>query len=299
MRLPQFEYLAPPSLEEVLETYHQLSGKARLLAGGTDLLVDLQKAGPANSGPSHLISLARLEGLDDIQDSVDGDLRLGALATMDRLESSQYIIRHYTALAQAAAQLGTPLVRNRATLGGNICQARPAADTAPPLLALNARFELKSVRGVRELEATAFFKGPGQNHAEEDEMLTAVMLPGPRPHQGSAFLKLGTRRALEIALVSAAAQITLPGAEGPVKEVRIALGAVAPTPLRAFRAEELLRGKPVDLERIARAANLAAEDARPIDDHRGSAAYRKAMVEVLTRRTLTDALRQAQSALKA
>ncbi len=184
-------------------------------------------------------------------------------------------------------------MRNRATVGGNLCHARPAADTAPPFMVLGGVLQVVSAAGSREIPADAFIVAPGRSALRRDELVKALVLPPPPEYAGSAYLKQIARATLEISVVGAAVYVALDGPGGTVTDARVALGAVGPTPLRAPTAEAALVGQPYS-EALASAAGVAArDDARPIDDHRGTAAYRLEMVEVLVRRAVERAVQRA------
>jgi carbon-monoxide dehydrogenase medium subunit len=221
-------------------------------------------------------------------------LTLGALATVRQVETSPLVQQHYPGLAQAARELGSIQVRNRATVAGNICRASPSADTPPPLIAADARVTLFNPAGERSLPLEEFFTGPGQTVLAPNEILLVITAPPPPPHTGHVYLKHGRRRAMELATVGVAVRVTLAG--DVCRTVRIVLGAVAPTALRATEAESLLTGIAPDDERIEQAARAAMAAARPISDVRASADYRREMVGVLTRRAIRQALAQARNA---
>jgi len=234
--------------------------------------------------PSYLIDIKSIAGLDYIKyDEVEG-LKIGALATIHAVESSPIIKERFPVLAQAAYSMASVQVRNRATLAGNICNAVPSADTAPALLTLQARVKLASQKGERWVDIEDFFTGPKETVLTDEEMLLEIEVPNlPLSHKG-IYLKLSPRRSMDLAVVGVAV-VAVPE-NGVFKDVRIALGAVAPTPIRARRAEEVLRGQSLNEELIRTAAKIAEEEARPIDDHRASAWYRKKMVNVLVKRAL-------------
>jgi carbon-monoxide dehydrogenase medium subunit len=182
--------------------------------------------------------------------------------------------------------------RNRATVVGNLCNASPAADTAPALLSYGAQVKIASAQGERTVALEEFFVGPGRTALQENELVAEITLPAPQPHSGAAFFRR-TRTAMDIALVCGATMLQL--SNGSCQDARIALGAVGPTPLRATRAEAALRGQALTDRTIEDASRLASEEARPIDDVRSSAAYRREMVRVLTRRGLRQALERAHA----
>jgi aerobic carbon-monoxide dehydrogenase medium subunit len=291
MLLPKFDYQAPKSLREACAMLEEFGAKAKLLAGGTDLLVNLKKKLLA---PQQVVSLNKIKGLNEIISKKGKGISIGPLVTATELAESGLVQEKLSVLAQGAGRLGSPLIRNRATLGGNIVTARPASDLAPPLMVLGAQLILKNKDGERELEVEKFFKGPGKTSIKPKEVLSQIYIPSCEGPCGSAYLKMGARKALEISLVNVAVFLEL-GPEGSIRQARIALGAVGPTPLRAKSAEKILKGEKPRGEGdslFLEAAKAAARDGKPIDDHRGSAEYRRALIEILTVRTLMSAYQQ-------
>jgi carbon-monoxide dehydrogenase medium subunit len=289
MLLPRFEYDEPKSLEEACEIMASHGAKAKLLGGGTDLLVNMKKKILA---PAHVVSLGRVEPLKTIEGS-NGSIRIGALMTASAIAEAQGVKKGLSALARGASSLGSPLIRNLATIGGNLASARPAADFPPPLIAYGAQVLLKKRGGERTVPLDAFFKGPGMTVVEPNEILSEIIVPKPAAGSGAGYIKLGVRKTLEISIVNVAAFLTLDGG-GVIRTARVVLGAVAPTPIRAPSAETALVGQKPSDEIIAKAADAAAGDSRPIDDFRGSAEYRREMVKVLTRRALQMARDEAR-----
>ncbi|MBU4275763.1 MAG: xanthine dehydrogenase family protein subunit M [Proteobacteria bacterium] len=288
MLLPSFDYYHPQSLPEALSLLGEMGDQARPLAGGTDLLVNLKLKKLA---PKVLLDLSGLEELQG-NGTDEGLVSLGALNTASRLASGGPEVPGL--LAMGAGSLGSPQVRNRATLGGNLVTARPAADICLPLLALGARVVLAGPSGQRQVSLDGYFKGPGYTVKEPGEILTHVLLDAPRPGVGGGYQKLGLRQAMEIALVNVAAHLELEDDGKTVALARVALGAVAPFPMLSPGAAQVLQGAPAGEKIFTEAAEAAAAEARPIDDHRGSAAYRQDMVRTLTLRALRQALSQAQ-----
>ena len=281
----RFHYLAPRRLDEALSL---LTPDAVPLAGGTDLFLRMERR---QTQPDAVVDLKRIPDMDRIEPS-DGGLRIGALAPMESLAASSLIVNGYRALAESARVVGSIQTRNRATIGGNLANASPAADTATPLLALGATAEAGRVEGSRELPLEQLFLGPGRTALESGELLTAVRIPAMPGRTGSSFQRC-VRTAMDIAVVNCAAFVRL-DEDGAVEDARIALGAVGPTPLRALSAESCLQGRRFDADAAAEAAECAAHDARPIDDVRASADYRKDMVRVLTRRAVENAFQRAR-----
>ena len=281
-------YLAPTRLLQALAAL-AMPGGATVLAGGTDLMPQ-RRSGRLSAGRT-LLNVRRVPGLDGVT-LEGGALRLGALTTITTLRTHPLVLAHAPLLAQAADHFASEQVRNAATLGGNICNASPAGDMLPPLLALDAEVELAALAragcvATRRLPLDGFFLGPGRTRRSATELLTAVHLALPAPEFRSRFHKAGTRPALDIATIAIAFAAGIDGA-GRLRGVRLALGAVAPTPLRARQAEALLEDAVLDAALAERAAACAAEEATPIDDVRASAWYRRELVHNMTRRMLTE-----------
>ncbi len=293
MFLPRFEYEAPESLDDALGLIAGSAGDvAAALAGGTDLLVRMKRG---QACPRLVVSLRRVPSLSGIERMADGGLRIGALTTLSELAGSALLAGPLAALAEGAGVVGGPAIRNRATVGGNIVSARPCADTMPPLVALGASVRLAGSAGVRTTALDGFIRGPGQPAMSRDEILTAIDLPAPPLRRGSCYLKLTRRAAMEVTVVGCAVSVDLEADRRTVARVRVVLASVAPTPLRARDAEDALLGRSVEEGRIACAARAAADAACPIDDCRAPAAFRRQIVDVLTRRALTAAVTRAAS----
>ncbi len=289
-RLRPFTLHLPTSVAEAVQVLAAADGSARLLAGGTDLLIDM-KLGRAR--PHALVNLKRIPGLDRIE-AVEGGTRIGALARVSAIEASPLVRERFPALWQASRSLATLPVRNLATIGGNLGRGSPASDVAPPLIVHGALVEIEGPAGRRSVPIEAFHLGPGATCLVAGEIITAVFLPDPSPRAGSAFRKLGKRGGgWDIALVGVAAGVVL-GEAGQLVDACIALASVAPTPLRVREAEAALRGRPPSEENLAEAARIAAAEARPISDVRASAAYRRSLTRVLVMRTLLNAVAVAR-----
>ncbi len=274
-----FDYFVPATLPEALAILGEHGDKAKILAGGTDLLVDM-KRGAASL--SYVVDLKRIAQLRIIECEAGGTLLLGALTGLAELAGSEILRSDYAAISAAAASVGSPQTRNRATLGGNLCNAAPSADLAPPLIALDAQLVILSPKGQRTVPIEQFFTGPKATILAPDEVLTTVAIP--RPPAASVYLKQATRRA-DIAVVGVA------GALFAGERFSLAMGAVAPTPVRAAKAEALLHGKAVTGKTIEDAAAAAAEESSPISDVRASAWYRRQIVKALTARVLRELTR--------
>ena len=283
-----FDYFAPQSLGDATALLNRYGTKARLLAGGTDLFLRMERRVVE---PGVLVDLKKVRALQGIKASAKG-LTIRAATPMEDIVSSPLVQRRYGIIAEAAAVIGSIQTRNRATLGGNLCNASPAADTAPALIVLGARARIASSRREREVALEEFFLAPGKSCLQSNELLKEIFIPSPAGKSGSSFQRC-TRTAMDIALVNCAVFLTLAPKGNVVGDIRIALGAVAPTPVRARPAEDALKGKNPDKDSIEEAAALAAASVSPIDDVRSSASYRRAMVRVLTRRAIEEALKKA------
>ena len=292
MLLPRFEYHEPSTLEEALRLMSELGGNARVLAGGTDLLVRMKLK---IDKPTHVISLARVPGMGEIIPRNGHAVSIGSAVTASALAGHELMRDRFAPLALAASRLGAPMIRNRATIGGNLVNARPAADLPPPCMVLNAELKLKSAAGERQVSVNEFFLGPGETIIEPHELLLSVHVETPPPWSGGSYIKLGARKTLEISMVNVATLLTLESPDGPIVDARIALGAVAPTPVRAYEAEQLLIGEQPSEELFRRAGEVGVGLCSPITDHRGTMEYRCMMIEVLTKRALRSALEQARS----
>ena len=284
--LPEFALLMPQTLEEALEMLAEGAPDVAPLAGGTNLVVDMRSG---RYCPGVVVNIGGLEELRGVRRE-NGHLVVGGGVTIAELLDDPLIAQHAPVLREAAAVLANPLVRNRATVGGNLADASPAADSAPPLLVLGAEVELVSRQGTRRVPLADFFVHVRKTVRRPQELLAAIRWPVPTDRSASAFRKLALRKADAISVLNAAVNVERDGA-GRCRQARIALGAVAPTPIRAHEAEEALRGQQLTPATIAEAARLAAEATQPIDDIRGSAAYRKRVVEVLVRRLLDEVAR--------
>lgn len=277
----------PTDLAGAAQLLTRFSGRARLLAGGTDLLVDLKSA---RTTADHLVSLHRVESLRGIEKR--RGLRIGAMTTIAQIERSPLLDGPFTALREAARLMASPQVRHLATIGGNIASAVPCADLPPVLGVLDASLVLWSPRGERTAALEQFFTGPRQTIRREDEVLIAVLVPQPPPHFGAAYERFALREGNSIAVASVAASLVLDEG-GAVQAARLMLGAVAPVPLPVRAVEEVLRGRRLE-GTLDEAAEIAADAARPISDVRGSAAFRRRLVRVLTRRAFVAAHQRAR-----
>jgi carbon-monoxide dehydrogenase medium subunit len=285
MLLPKFDFHRPLNIAETCEILDEYGNSAQLLAGGTDVLVNLKRKRIA---PAHVVGIDRVAEMGALN-STKTEFRLGSLMSATRISENRTIMRRVPFLGRAAGGIGSPPIRNRATIGGNLVTARPAADLIPPLMVLDASVSLTSNKGVREIPVTKFVIGPGETKIKKNEVLTHVIIPRLERGSGGAYIKFGARHSCEISIVSVAAFVTLTPAGRKIASAKIALGAVAPKVIRCRRAEELLAGEYPGEKAFVRAGQAAARAARPISDIRGSASYRRQMVDVLTRRALEAA----------
>ena len=279
-----FTYHTPATLAEAIALMQADPANSRYLAGGTDLYLALEH-GAAPAGV--VIDLKGVAGLDGIVALPEGGWRIGALTRMADIEHHAELQRDYPSLCAAAEVVGGPPIRNRATLGGNLCNASPAADTSTPLLALGATVAVSDGEQERTLPLAELWRGPRQTTLAPSSVLTAIMLPPPAPRSDNAFQRL-TRSAMDIAVVNAAVCLALDEA-GCVASLRVALGAVAPVVVLVEGLESALAGKPVDEAACEQVRSRAQAAARPIDDVRASAAYRAEMAGTLAMRALQDA----------
>jgi len=279
--LPEFDLLTPQTLPEALDILAAGAPKVVPLAGGTNLIVDMRGG---RYRPGALMDIAGLE-LRSVQRE-DGHLVMGSGVTIAQALEDPLIAQYAPVLRESAAVFANPLVRNRATVGGNLVDGSPAANTAPPLLVLDAEVELMSQESTRRVPLDDFLVGVRQTLRQPEELLTAIRWPVPQPRSAAAFYKIGLRKSDAIAVVSVAVMIAY-DERGHCERARIALGSVAPRVIRIYAAEEMLYGQPLTDKAIAEAARLSAKATSPIDDIRSSAAYRRRVTEVLVRRLLT------------
>ncbi len=286
----RFEYFAPATVREAVEVLNDRPG-AKLLAGGTDLLVQMKER---MRTPDTLVDIRRIPGADELRFDSKSGLTIGAAVTMRQVELMPAAQSHYAGLAEGARVVGSFQIRNLATIVGNICNAAPSADAAPGLIVHGAKVKVAGPTGRRAMLVENFMTGPGRTTLRDGEFVVGLHVPVPSARTGSAYMRHTPRGAMDIAMVGVGAAVTLAPRTRACQDVRIVLGAVAPTPLRARAAERLLKGQRLTGELIARAAETAAEEARPISDVRGSAEFRREMVRVLTGRMVSAAFENAQ-----
>ena len=283
-----FEYLEPTNIDEALSMLDRWKDDAKVIAGGTDLIPLMRDK---LSAPKYLIDINHLSELEFIKDNGNA-IRIGALSRLATVEKSNLVQEKAPVLADAASQVGSIQVRNVGTIGGSLVNASPAADVAPPLLVREAKVKSRTLQGEREIPLSEFFVGVKKTVLRNNELLTEIIVPKKPSHTGESFLKIGKRNALIISVASAAASITL--SKTKCDKARIALGSVAPTPVRAQKTEAFLEGKEVNDGSIIEASKLVAGDMNPITDFRASAEYRKEVSNVLVERVLRKAVEMAE-----
>jgi carbon-monoxide dehydrogenase medium subunit len=285
-RTEPFEFYQPASLQEASRLLRENGPGGRFLAGGTDLVIAMKEKGLV---PRYIVDLKRISGLSGIREQGDGSITIGALTTMREIETSPLITKKYPFLSQSAAEVGSIQIRNRATVGGNMANATPSADVAPALIALNATAKIVSANGERTVTLEEFFRGPGQTVMTSDEILTELTIPKTGPRLVGEYIKFSPREMMDLAYVGVAVAYNLGDQDKKCEHVRIVLGAVAPTPLRAKRAEAALEEQVLTEALAEKVGQIAAEEAKPISDVRSSADYRRAMVGAMTKRALLNA----------
>ena len=279
------EFIQPQNIQEALRALRKWGKKGMVVAGGTNLLPDLRAK---KVSPEALIDLSRVDSLSFIE-AEKGEIRIGALTPIAEIAASKILRRRAPILCEAARNLGNPLVRNRATLGGNLAKASPAADTAVPLLALDACVEVQGA-GLRKrrIPLDQFFLGANRNALKPGELIRYVYFPRPNSGAKMAYRKMGLRNAMAISVISLG--VILEMRKGICSRIRIAFGAVAPNPIRAYQAENILLGKEITANLLQACGSQAEKEISPITDIRGGAEYRRAMASVLLQRALGEAL---------
>jgi carbon-monoxide dehydrogenase medium subunit len=280
--MENFEYFEPKTLKEAVRLLVKYKRGARLLAGGTDLMVEM-KGGYVK--PKYLINLKKIKGLDKISFGKKEGLSIGALATWTNILSSKPIHQYYPILWEAASSIGCPQIRNIGTIGGNICHASPSADSAPALLIYETQCVVSGPGRDRIIPIEEIFVGVQKLSLKQGEILRGFHIPAPNKGSKGCYLTFTPRRAMDLPIVGVG--VLLRALDGIFQDVKIALGAVAPTPIRARRAESFLRGKAVNDESIRKAAKEAMRESNPITDVRASGDYRLGLVEELTYRAIT------------
>jgi carbon-monoxide dehydrogenase medium subunit len=284
MIIPEFEYVSPSSLPEACALLEQYGDSAKVLAGGSDLLVKMKDG---LMKPAYLVSLKNLDSLKAIRYQDGTGVVIGALATPNDVMTNSILQEKYRSVCEAAHTMAADQIRNIGTVGGNLVNAVPSADLPPILIALDAKVRIVGPGGEKTTLLEDFFLGPGKTALGKGEILAEIIIPD-QATTGSNYIKFGLRRAGALAVAGVATSVTV--SQGTCQDVRIVLGAVAPTPLRAREAENVLRGKTISHELIDEAAGVAAAESKPINDIRGSIEYRRNLVHVLTKRSLKAAV---------
>ncbi len=282
-------YDAPSTLDQALGIMKQHGENARAFCGGTDIIIQL-RAGVRRT--EHLVDIKNIKELRTLSFDAKKGLRLGAAVPCIEVFESELMHRHYPGLTEAAHLIGSLQIQNRASVGGNLCNGSPAADTTPALIALNARARIVGPKGDREVPVEEFVVSPGRTVLQPGEILVELLIPTPAAHSSDAYLRFIPRNEMDIAVVGVGAAVTLDGDK--VTAARIGLGAVAATPLLADKAAASLIGKKLDAASLENAGRLASEKTSPIDDMRGTAEYRLHVTGVLTRRALSIAAERAK-----
>jgi carbon-monoxide dehydrogenase medium subunit len=282
------DYFEPKTVQEALSLLAKHGAEAKVIAGGTDVMVDIKY----KEEPGCLVNIKKIPGLGGIQEN-GASLHIGPLTTIRELETSRVAREKVPMLWEACHQFASLQIRNTATIGGNICRASPSGETLAPLIALEAQGKLAFSDGEKTEPFTAFFQGPGKTSLGTRGLLTGIDVSYPAAGSRGVYLKHAVRGAMDIAMVGVAVLITPDAAKNNLQDVRVGLGAVAPTPLRATKTEALLRGKPLSASLLKEAAAMAGAESSPISDQRSSAEYRRWIVEALTRRGLEQTWKAA------
>ena len=286
----EFSYAIPGSIKELLGLLADRRGLAKILAGGTDLIVQMRSGAVT---PGLVIDVKKIPEFNSLSRSTDG-LTIGAAVSCRALCEDPFVASNYPALIDSATLIGGVQIQGRASIGGNLCNASPSADSIPTLIALSASATIQRAGGVRELPVQDFCTGPGTNVLADDEVLVNLKIPARKRNSGAQFLRFIPRNEMDIAVVNAAASVDLSEDGERFTSARIAIGAVGPTPLSVQEAADFLQGKRISEESIVAAAEIARTAASPIDDMRGSARQRKHLVQVLVTRALHGAIERAQ-----
>jgi aerobic carbon-monoxide dehydrogenase medium subunit len=285
-----FQYLDPANTSEAILLLAKCKEEAKVIAGGTDLVVQMRKRAVK---PQYIVDINGIPGLDYIRYDAKEGLTIGALTTIRALEKSPELWQWYPLISQAASKLGSVAIRNVATVGGNLCNAMPIADTAQALLALSAKAKIVGPEGEKVIPLEDFFIGLGKNSLRTGELLVEIQVPVPLPNTRGLYLKHLTRGSIDLAIVNVAVVITLVPEDKVCKDIKIVLGSVASTPIRARKAEDIMRGRRVDEALINRTAQAASEEAHPRPGSiRASVEYKKEMVKLFTRQLIKEVVFQ-------
>jgi carbon-monoxide dehydrogenase medium subunit len=286
-----FDYVAPSTVDDAVGVLAQHGAAACVLAGGTDIIIQERER---RRRVGMMVDVKKIAELREITHTGDGGLRIGAAAPCAQIYRDAEIRRRFPALIESASLIGGIQIQSRASLGGNLCNSSPAADSIPTLIVLGATCEIAGSGGRRTVPVESFCTGPGQNVLKPGELLVALIFPAPAAHSGAAFERFIPRNEMDIAVANAAASVTLSADGSRFESARVAVGAVAPTPLLVAGAAEALAGHAVGADAIARAADAARAAATPITDMRGSIEQRKHLAGVLVTRVLNKAVERAK-----
>src|SRR5262245_26645982 len=282
------DYFEPKSVDEALSLLAKYGGEAKVIAGGTDVMVDIKY----KEDPGCLVNIKKIPGLNAIQQN-GGSLRVGSLVTIREIETNSLVRERLPVFWEACHQFASLQISNTPTVGGNICRASPSGETLAPLLVLEAKAKLAFADGEKTEPFTSFFQGPGKSSVGARGLLAEIEIPYPPAGSKGIYLKHAVRGAMDIAMVGVAVLVTPDAAKNGLQDVRIGLGAVAPTPIRATKAEAMLRGRPINASLVKEAAAMAASESSPISDQRSSAENRRWIVAALTRRGLQQSWQAA------
>ena len=283
----RFEYLEPATIEEAVSLLTKYDGQTKVIAGGTDLVVQMRDKAVK---PDYLIDIVNIPGLDYINYDEKQGVSIGALTSIRSLEKSAELCQRYPVISQAASQLGSVAIRNIGTVGGNLCNASPSAETAPALIGLSAKAKIVGPDGERVVPLEDFFTGPGTTVLKTAELLVEIQVPVMPPRAKGVYLKHTIRGTIDLAIVGIAIIATQEPETKICEDIKVVLGAVAPTPIRDKKTEALIRGKRIDDTLINESAESASAEAHPISDVRASAWYRTEMVKALTRQALRETI---------
>jgi carbon-monoxide dehydrogenase medium subunit len=290
----EFTYLRPTTLQEAVGLLAEHRGQTKILCGGTDLMLFLQDGVFA---PDYVVDVRNLPELNVLDFDPQKGLTLGAATPLRQIETSPLVREKYPQLATGAGEIGSVQIRNLGSAGGNVCTATPSADIAPALVSLEATARLASTRGTRSVPLDQFFTGVRKTVIEPDEVLVDFQIPAPPPRSSGVYIKLDTRPQMDLAIVGVATTLALRPGDGVVDKATIVLGAVAPTPIRAREAEQILTGQPLSDALLAEVGQAAAKAARPISDVRASADYRREQCDLMTRRAVRMAYDRARGGM--
>lgn len=286
-----FDYVAPTTVDDAVALLDRHGAMARPLAGGTDVIIQERER---RRRVDVMVDVKAIAELQELSFAPDGELRLGAAVPLAKIYRNPEVRRRFPALVESASLIGGIQVQSRGSIGGNLCNSSPAADSIPTLIALGATCEIASPAGRRTVAVEDFCTGPGRNVLQPNELLVALVFPAPAPRGGAAFERFIPRNEMDIAVANAAASVVLSADGSRFESARLAIGAVAPTPLFVKAAGDALAGQPVSAESVARAAEVVRSAASPITDMRGSAAQRRHLVGVLTTHVLDKAIARAR-----